>query len=690
MKYLRDKCHITREGVSMLAISKSAEEIGLRTLALKISLEDLTSKVPLPCIVHWNYSHFVVVYKITKKKVHVSDPQIGLVTYSHEEFNHSWKKNNDKGYVLALEPRPEFYQQKDVKTPGKLTDYFQYLWPYRRFLGQVMIGMIAGIALSLVFPMITQSVVDIGIATRDLTFIHVLLIASVVLTLSSSISNFIQGRVMLYVSDRVNISMVSDFIKKLLDLPYSFFERKMTSDVLSRIQDHNRVQSFLFDSLLGIAVASLSFLVYSIILAYYDTTLFIVFLVGTLLYCLWVYLFLARRRRLDYQYFDASVANQSEILQVHEGIAEIKANNLQQRKRWDWEKSRLDIYSLNIKLLNLNQLQDSGSIVIEKLKNIFLTFIAAKAVIDGEMTLGMMLSVQYIIGQMNGPVGKLLSFIQSSQDAKISLERINEVRYEEEEEKRFEGIKVPFPEKRSIVLKDVSFKYNQHLAPVLDKINIEIPYGQTTAIVGDSGSGKSTLLKLLLRFYPTTSGNITLGYTDFTGIDLHEWRDRCGAVLQDGKLLNSTILENITLQVDEVDHQRLNYAIEASNLTEFVNELPLKLYTYVGQGGTGMSGGQKQRILIARAIYKNPDYIFLDEATNALDANNERAISENLIKFTEGKTSVIIAHRLSTVMAADQIVVLEKGKVVELGSHGELLHQEGHYFNLVKNQMLAA
>ena len=687
MKYLRDKCNISREGVSLLDISKVAEEIGLRTLALKVTFEDLRDKIPMPCILHWNYSHFVVVYKVSKNKVYVSDPQVGLVTYSKEKFIHAWKRTEERGYVLAIETTPTFYETEDVKTPTTFSRYFRYLRPYRKLLVQVFFGMAMGIVISLLFPMITQSIVDIGIETKDYDFINILLVAGAVLTLSSVFSNYVQSRMMLYVSDKINISMVSDFIKKALNLPVTFFERKMTSDILNRIEDHNRIQAFIFDAFLKIIIAGLSFIVYAIILATYKINLFLFFMGGTVIYVLWILLFLKKRRRLDYQYFDSSIYNQNEIIQIVDSSHEIKINNLQQRKKWDWEKSRLDIYNLNIKLLNLTQTQDIGTAIIDRLKNVFITFVAAKAVITGDMTLGMMLSVQYIIGQMNGPVGQLIGFIQSFQDAKISLERVSEVVYQEEEEATFTGVKMPIPKNRSIELKDLTFSYHKNVLPVLKNVSLVLPQGKMTAIVGQSGSGKTTLMKLLLRFYENYEGSIAVGNIDLKSIDIYEWRDHCGSVMQDGKIFNDTILYNIVLDEENIDVEKLNMAIEATNLQAFIDNTPQKLYTPIGQGGNGISGGQKQRILIARALYKNPDFLFLDEATNALDAKNENEISHNLEKLIKGKTSVVIAHRLSTVKAADQIIVLDEGSIVESGTHETLLEKRGVYYNLVSNQI---
>jgi len=686
MKYLRDKCNITREGVSLKDIAKTAEDLELRTLPLKVTYDNLLKKIPLPCIIHWNYSHFVVLYKIKENKVYISDPQVGLITYSKDEFNHGWKKNNEKGVIMILEPSPEFYEKEEHTTPSFFSTHFKYLNKYSNFLLQVFFGMIMGIVISLIFPFITQSVVDIGIETKDFNFINLLLVASIVLTLSSVFSNYIQSRIMLYVADRVNISMVSDFIRKTLRLPINFYERKMTSDILNRINDHNRIQKFILNSFLSIVIATLSFITYSVILAYYDISLLLIFFVGTLLYVGWIALFLKRRRKLDYQYFDSNIHNQNEIIQIAENSSEIKINNLEHKKRWDWEKSRLEIYGLNIQMLNLTQIQSIGSTLIDRIKNLFITFFAAKAVINGEISLGMMLSVQYIIGQMNSPLGQFINFIQSYQDAKISLERVSEVMIEEEEEVIFEGVETKTPKKPDIIVKNLSFKYHESNPYVLKNISFTIPNGKMTAIVGQSGSGKTTLMKILSRLYQNYEGEIFLNHTDFKSINVHEWRGQIGSVLQDGKIFNDTLLQNIVLETEDIDTDRLSNAISLSNLRELVNEKPQKLYTVIGQGGIGISGGQKQRILIARAIYKNPEFFFFDEATNSLDTKNENEITQKINAINKGKTSLVIAHRLSTVRNADQIIVLEKGEIIEIGTHEELYNKKGTYYGLIANQ----
>ncbi len=688
MKYIRDLCSSNKEGVSLLGMSKASDSIGLRSLALKVSLVDLQEKIPFPCILHWDYSHFVVLYKLTNKRAYISDPQIGKVSYSIDEFCKYWKKNEERGYVLVLEPSPIFYEMDDTIKDFKLRKYFAYLKPHKNLLIQVFFGMLMGVLLSLLFPFISQAIVDVGIETKDYDFIHILLVASVVLTISSGLTQFIQSRMMLFVSDRVNIAMVADFINKLLNLPIAFFERKMTSDILARIADQGRIQLFIFETLLSISIAFLSFVVYSIILVIYSYKLFLIFLGGSILYVIWIICFLKRRRILDHKLFDASVLNQNEIIQFTEGIHEIKVNNLQQQKKWDWQQSRMTIFNLNVKMLNLSEIQKLGTVIIDNLKNVFVTFFTAAAVIDGDMTLGMMVSVQYIMGQMNAPVDRLIGFIQSYQNAKISLERVNEVVYEEKEEQKSVGLTLPIPQTMEIQVDKLSFSYHKNLDKVLDNISFNIPTGKMTAIVGASGSGKSTIMKLLLRFYDNYEGKITIGEnTDLSSINIDEWRGNCGSILQNGKIFNDTILKNIVLNDDEVDVDRLNNAIDYANLREFIESQPLKLYTFLGFGGNDISGGQAQRVLIARAIYKKPKLLLMDEATNALDTKNEKEITNNLLKTFKGTTTVVVAHRLSTVRSADRIIVLDKGQVVEQGTHDELLANRSYYFDLVNSQL---
>lgn len=687
LKYLRDLCFVTREGVSLFDIAKAAEAIGFRTLAIKINFEDLKDKMPLPIIIHWKQKHFVVIYKITKSKVYISDPLSGLITYSHKTFRFAWEINNDLGYVLVLETTPEFYSLENLEQKYSFNYFLRYLKPYHQYLIQVLIGMFAGILISVFTPFISQSIVDFGIGSSDLDFVNTMLLAGITLAISSMLASFIQSRLILYVSERINMSMISDFICKMLKLPISFFERKMTSDILIRIVDHERIQAFIMSTLIGVFINVLLIITYSIIMLYYEKNMLLIFSAGTCLYICWILIFLERRKYLDKLFFDAKSKNQNDLLELLDNITEIKATNIANNRRWRWELSRYKIYNLNVQSLNLNQIEEAGATFILQIQGIFLTYVAAKNVINGTMTLGMMMAAQYILGQLNTPIKSMVNYIQTLQLAKVSLQRINEVTVEEKQE--IDNGHLLVPENKTLTLHRLDFTYNPHLKNILNNINITIPQGEVTAIVGESGSGKSTLLKLLLRFYTPTTGEIRIGNIPLESIDLSKWRNSCATVLQDGKIFNDTILYNITLKEDEndIDSDQLQRAITLSNIEEFINDRPLKLYTPLGTQGSGISQGQKQRILIARAIYRNPDFIFLDEATNSLDANNEQLISKNLSHILEGKTAVIIAHRLSTIKKAHNIIVLHKGHIVEQGSHLDLIKKKGIYYNLILNQL---
>jgi ATP-binding cassette subfamily B protein len=688
MKFLRDRCYITREGVSLFDIGRAAEEIGFRTLAIKVTFDDIRYRMPMPAIVHWKQKHFIVVYKITRRKVYVSDPAAGLISYTHQEFCGAWEISNGLGAILLLEPTPEFYALEENETSASLHHFLRYLKPYHKYLAQVMVGMIASILVGLLTPFISQSMVDFGIGAGNMKFVNTILVAGLILTFSSMISSFIQGRLMLYVSERVNMSMVSDFLRKMLRLPVPFFERKMISDLLMRINDHSRIQSFIMSTFLGIFINILLFIIYGLLMLYYEISMFTVFMIGTTIYTGWLFMFLKQRKKLDNLSFEMSSTNQNDLLELLESVNEIKANNIANRRRWKWETSRFKIYGLRVKSMNLDQIESTGATFIMSTQGLIITYIACKNVIDGKMTLGMMMAAQYILGQLSGPIFGMIGYIHSLQFARISLRRVNEIILDEEPEKSQSYMSVP--EEKTITIKKMSYHYNPNLNKVLKNINITIPEGKITAIVGESGSGKTTLIKLLLRFYEPTEGGIDVGGIPINSIDIQQWRDSCGTVLQDGKLFNGTILYNITLVEDEteVDTKRLSEAMYLANIEDFIDERPLKLYTPLGTNGSGLSQGQKQRLLIARAIYKDPDFIFLDEATNSLDANNEKQISKNLEGLLKGKTAVVIAHRLSTVKNAHNIIVLNQGEVTEQGTHQELINKKGMYYQLVINQLV--
>lgn len=695
---LSDICFATNEGVSLLGISQAAEKLGLHTVCGRATTEQL-EQVELPSIIFWNQNHFVVLYKIKKRRkeilYYVADPGKGKVTYTEKEFKEGWlntqSKGEEKGVAMFLNPTPIFNKLNPIEQKHKKRSFgflFSYIKQYKRYFGQIMLGLLVGCLLQLILPFLTQAIVDVGITHQNVKIIWLILLGQLMLTVSRASVDFIRRWILLHISMRINISLVSDFFIKLLKLPMSFFDTKLMGDLLQRMNDHKRVEEFLTTQTLSIMFSLLSFIIFGAVLLCYNTIIFAVFLLGSIIYGIWIATFLKKRKVLDYELFEKQATNNNKTYQFITSMQEIKLQDCEQRRRWEWEDVQADLFQVQMKNLKLQQTQEAGSIFINEVKNIVITIVAATAVIHGEMTLGMMLAVQYIIGQLNSPVEQLMKFLYSLQDIKISLERINEIHEMKNEEKHGGRSTALGNNMGSLQFKGVDFKYDPHQPhKTIDNINLTIPKGKITAIVGTSGSGKTTLIKLLLGYYPVLNGEIRIGKTNINDLNVKWWRRQCGVVMQDGVIFSESIARNIAVDDGEIDGERLLQAVEIANIKDYIMGLPLKYNTLIGRDGIGLSQGQKQRILIARAVYKNPRYIFLDEATNALDANNERTIVENLNLFYKGKTVVVVAHRLSTVKNADQIIVIEKGKIVEIGTHDELAQKRGAYYNLVKNQI---
>ena len=700
LQYLRDKSFITREGVSLLGISEAADKIGFKTISAKLKTGDFDKEL-LPCILHWNQNHFVVLYKINKniftgKLIYkIADPGHGFVSLSEDKFKKSWLSDGEKGVALFLEPTEEFYKQTPMEEKKLSIKYLlKYLKPYKNQMLQLFVLLLLGTLTTLIFPILTQKLIDEGVSKKDLSVISYILLAQLAFFFGNIIFGIFRNWIMLVVGTKINIRIISDFLKKLLKLPIKFFDTKLMGDFNQRIQDHERIENFLTSQSLLTLFSIITFSVFFGVLWYYDFRILAVYIILTVVSVVWSLYWMKKRKILDYFRFQQRSENQESIYEIINGVSEMKLNQFEDFKRREWEQIQQKLFKINIRILKLDQVQLSGFDFINQLKNIVVTFLAASFVVKGHMTLGALLSVSYIIGQMNSPVSQLISFFRSLQDAKLSLSRLNEVQNhpEEEQENQLPLLSKKYTEQngieKGIFFKNVSFQYEGPQSPyVLKDINLFIPEGKVTAIVGASGSSKTTLMKMLLKFYEPVSGEINFNHLNINDISPLDLRKNCGVVMQDGFIFSDTIERNIATNDEKINYEKLDKALQTANIKSFVEELPLGLNTKIGASGNGISGGQKQRILIARAVYKNPHFIFFDEATSALDAENEKIIHDNLQSFFKGKTVIIVAHRLSTVKNADQIIVLKNGEIVEQGNHQSLVDKKADYYNLVKNQL---
>ncbi len=693
IEFVRDLCETTRIGTNLENLSQAAEKIGFRTLGVKLSLNEI-KQAPLPCILHWNQEHFVVLYKIHKNIFYISDPSKGLIRHTEQEFLKNWIGNEatrktKQGVALLIEITPRFDTEEVQNDQHNLSFsfFFRYLKNQKSFAWQLLIGLMLSSFLQLLFPFLTQSIVDVGIVNQDINFIYLIFFAQLFLYIGKLSIEILRDWILLHIGSRVKVTMISDFIIKLMQLPISFYDSKLIGDIMQRIEDHERIRILLTSSSLNLVFSIFNILVFSIIIAFYNTSIFFVFLIGTICYFLWFILFLKKRALIDTEQFKESINDNTKVMELINGMQEIKLNNAERRKRWTWENIQVKLYKLDLKDLSISQYQNHGTDFINEIKNMIITIMAANLVINGKITLGMLLAIMFMLGQLNLPVRLLLQFIREFQDANLSYKRLLEITNKKIENDKHTVHIDDVSDKRSMEIRDVSFSYPGIDTLCLKNISFTMVENKVTALVGKSGSGKTTLLKLLLKFYEPASGTIQIGSAKLKNISNHSWRNYCGVVMQEGFIFDDTLRNNICLSDSVIDTRRLNDAIGIANLTQLIDELPMGSNTLIGNKGIGLSTGEKQRVLIARAVYKNPDILFFDEATSALDTENEKIIINNLDKYYASKTSLIIAHRLSTVKNADVILVLDKGEIVERGTHHELVKSKGHYYNLVKNQL---
>ncbi len=695
LPFIRENSFITKNGVSLLGISQAAQTIGFETVLAKLTLERLkNSETPLPCILHWTENHFIVLYKIKKNYFgnfyyYIADPAHGKIKISEENFKKGWLYEEKKGIAMFLSPTKKFYNQHINVEKNNIIYLLKYLHPFKKKIFIVFLGLLLGSLITLAFPFLAKNLVDKGISAKNLNLITLILISQLALLFSQSLIEILRNRILLFIGTKINIQIINDFLSKLMSMPLKYFDSKRTGDLTQRIQDHKRIEQFLTSQSVLTFFSLINFSIFFIVLAYYRYFVLVAYIFITLISIIWVLYFQKYRKVLDYNRFKLQAENQSSIFELITGMQEIKINGFENFKKNQWKAIQEELFHINLKVLKIDQLQLSGYSFFNNIKNIFISFIVAKSVISGDLTLGGMLSISYIIGEMNSPINQLIIFFRSLQDAKLSFSRLNEIHNNDMilKEKVLENI-FEYPLEEGIEINNLSFQYEGPKSPyVLKDINLFIPKNKVTAIVGASGSGKTTLLKLLLKYYDPTQGVILVDQKNLMNFELEEWRESYGAVLQDGFIFSESIARNIATSDEVVNEKRLMQAIKIANLEDFIDSLPMGMKTKIGASGVGISGGQKQRILIARAVYKNPMFLFFDEATSSLDANNEKVIMENLNSFFKNRTVIIVAHRLSTVKNADQIIVLKNGKITERGNHNELIHRKNDYFHLVKNQL---
>lgn len=690
LNYLRSISCLASDGVSIAGIREGLQAIGMIVNSFKLSLAGL-SDCELPLILHWSQNHFVVLYKISVKRgkrwYWIADPACAKYKLPEDEFCKEWL-NNEWGVALLATPTDLFYELIPPAEKYSIGAFlWKYLLPFKGHLIQLSLGLLGATIIALIMPFLTQAMVDKGIGNKDVGIIGIIAISQLCLFLGSYAITILRNWIVLYLGTEININLISDFLQKTMKLPMKFFDTKSTGDFHQRIADHSRLQSFATSDTLLTVFSLISFSVFFVIIGIYSIKILLAYVLFTAVSVLWMVYFLKKRKAVDYKLFRIRTENQNSILEIINGMAEIKLNNFQQFKTNEWTNIQKRQYDADIDSLKVNQWQSAGYTLINQIRNIAVTFWVAVSVAHGEITLGVMMSITYIIGQMNSPLDQLIAFVRTLQDSKISLERAGEVHILDDEDSKEKYEIIP-TYTSNLTLRNVNFRYGTSSdRMILANINIIIPKGKVTAIVGESGSGKTTLLKLLLKYYEQTEGEILIGNQDMRDVSADEWRKKCGIVMQESYIFSETILRNIVLGAEEIDEHRLTEAIRIANLADFIESKPMKVYTKIGASGMGLSGGEKQRIMIARAVYKNPQYLFLDEATSSLDAENESIIVKNLGEYFKGRSVVIIAHRLSTVKNADQIIVLKGGVVVEIGSHEQLLKKNKAYYTLISNQL---